>query len=234
MKAFNLPIRRTVKKGDTLPDGKKATDNIRVDVGTVTVHTPLVDEIIQVLAPAKQAVQTDDKGNVITQEVDGKQVPVMAVDDDGLPVLDSDGANWLFSAIVAAVKAGARNKLVKDSVQVKDGLKIPETLAELFEPGTRGAGAALAAMRDCRNAFAEFVATLNKSESTSTMMITLFNNKQALALQSDVMKGKMKGYVEEFVTAALTEEQVDTWGRTIEAVLETCKPEEKVTDLSDF
>lgn len=234
MKSFNLTIKKTVKKGETLPDGKKATDPQRVEIGSVKVFVPLVDEIIQVLAPAKQAFSTDDKGAVITQEVDGKQVPVLAVDEDGLPVLDSDGANWLFSAIVAACKAGARNKLVKDSVQVKDGLKIPETLAELFEPGVRGAGAALAALRDCKNAFAEYVATLGKAEQTATLIVTLFNNKQALALQSQGMKDKMKGYVEAFVTDHLTEEQVDAWGRPIEAVLETCKPDDAISVLEDF
>jgi len=234
MKSFNLAIKKTVKKGETLPDGKKAAENQRVDVGTVKVYTPLVEEIISILAPAKQAVATDDKGVALTEEVDGKVVPMLATDDDGLPVLDSDGANWLFNAIVAAVKAGARNKLVKDSVSVKDGLKIPETLAELFEPGTRGAGAALAALRDCKAAFADYVATLNKTEATSALIITLFNNKQALALQTPVMKGKMRAYVESFAADFLTEEQVDSWTRPMEAVLESCKVEEVAADTSDF
>lgn len=235
MKAFDLVVKKTIKKGETLPDGKKATDPQRVPVGTVKVYAPMLDEIIQVLAPAKQAIATDDKGQPLTVEVDGKQVPQLAVDDDGLPVLDSDGANWLYSAIVAAVKAGARNKLLKDSVKVKDGLKIPETLAELFEPGTRGAGAALAALRDCKNAFAEYVATLGKKEATANLIITLFNNRQALALQSNDMKEKMKAYVESFAAEYLNEEQLDAWTRPIEAVLETCKPEETaVESLDDF
>lgn len=209
-KAFTMEVSKTVKKGDK---------SERQKVGEITAHVPMMDEIVKYAAAAEQAAATDDKGKPI-MGADGK--PALAVDDDGLPIFVTDEANWLFGAVVAAVKMQARNKLVSGTATLKDGQTIPTNWAELVAEGARSNGAALAALRDCVADFTKYVGTLGKKESTAQTIITLFKNREALALQSDTMKGKIREYVEAFA-ATLTEEQIERYDRPISRVLETCQ-----------
>ena len=72
--------------------------NERQEVGTVSIHIPLMDEILKFAATAKQAEGTDDKG---------KPTGKPAVDDDGLPVYETEEANWILGAVAAAAAAAA-------------------------------------------------------------------------------------------------------------------------------
>lgn len=151
-------------------------------------------------------------------------------EEDGLPVYDKEEANWLQAAMLSYVKANARNKLISGTAQVKEGLKIPTNWEELCAEGERGGnGAALAALRDSKAAFAAWVATQGKSESASNTLITLFGNKAALSLQSAANKEKMKGYIESFAEA-LSEADLERYTRPIEALVAAC---DSVTD-EDF
>jgi hypothetical protein len=153
--------------------------------------------------------------------VDATGAPVLATDDDGLPVYDTEEANWILSAIVAAVKAQARNKLLSGTATLKEGASIPSNWAELVAEGERTGSAALAALRDCQNAFMAYVGTLGKKESTAVRIITLFKNRDALALQDMPMKTKMKEYVEAF-GVTLSEEDLIRFEKPLGRVLETC------------
>lgn len=172
-----------------------------VKQGEITVTTPLLADVAPFMAAA------------ITSE------------EEGVPVYDSPEANWLMSAILSYVKAGARNKLVSGTANLKDGLKIPETWAEFTAEGVRGGGEALAILREAKAAFAEWIGKQGKSENVQNTLITLFGNRAALSLQSTKNKDKMKAYVEEFA-AALEEAQLERMSRPIEAVLEACSSEE--------
>lgn len=194
--------------------------NERQEVGTVSINIPLMDEILKFAATAKQAEGTDDKG---------KPTGKPAVDDDGLPVYDTEEANWILGAVAAAVRMQARNKLEPGSIQLKEGQTIPTDWAGLVAEGTRNTGAALAAMRECIADFTKYVATLGKKESTAQTIVTLFKNNPALESQSTEMKGKIQKYVEDFA-ATLSEEQVDRYDRTLTKVLETCQAATPDTD----
>lgn len=198
MQKFTMPVSKTV-------------NSKRVAVGIVEVTTPLLADVLAVIATAE------------VKEIDK---------EDGLPVYSTEEANWVFSAVVAKVMATARNKMQAGSTALKEGLSIPTTWAEFVAEGTRGGGAALANMRDCKAAFAAYINTLGKSEATTNQLILWFSNKPLLASQASVSKGKFLSYVEQFAET-LNEADADRFLRTLEGVTETATSE-TVTTGDDF
>ena len=75
----------------------------RKEIGTVEIFTPDLSEIAKIVAGAKET---------------GKD------ESDGLPIYDTQEANWVFGALHNAVKMAARNKLENKTIKLKDGLKI--------------------------------------------------------------------------------------------------------------
>ena len=215
---FKIEVSKTIKKGDKLANGKTATENVREKVGEVFAFSPLMDELRKITAAAEQAPATDKDGKP-TLGADGK--PALAVDDRGLPVYNSEEANWIFSAVVAAVQMQARNKLVSGTADLKAEATIAEDWAGLVAEGGSGNGAALAALRDCQQAFNGYVATLGKSEATAKMLIVYFKSREALDVQSPATKLKMAEYVENF-GATLSESDMERFEKPIAKVLETC------------
>lgn len=115
----------------------KKVDNKYSKVGDVTIHVPTL------ACFNIQAEQAKDKEGALLV-------------DDGLPVYTTDEANWLQGAILAQVKAQARNKLVSGSAELKPGAKIATNFAELTAEGDRaGNGAALQAIRELKTLFAK-------------------------------------------------------------------------------
>jgi len=184
-----------VSKTDSVA-GKKQ----RVKVGEVAITVPTIEDVLEFVGSAK-----------VTGE------------EDGLPVYSDDRANFLQSAILAYVKAGARNKLIPGTATVKDGLKIPTNWEELCAEAERGGnGQALKIYAEAKAAFADWISKQGKSQATQNLLISLFNNKQALIMQAPDMKAKVKPYFEEFANS-LDEETLERLQRPIEAVLEGCE-----------
>lgn len=206
---FKIEVAKTTKKGDK---------NVRVNVGSVFAFSPLMDELRKVTAAAEQA-QAIDANEKPVFDAEGK--PVLAVDDRGLPVYNSDEANWIFSAVVGAVMMQARNKLVSGTADLRDSVTIATDWAGLVAEGGSGNGAALAALRDCQNAFIAYVATLGKSEATAKSLIVYFKSRDALDVQSATTKTKMAEYVETFAVT-LSETDQERFEKPIAKVLETC------------
>ena len=185
----------------------------RKEIGKVDIFTPDLQEIAAAIVAAKET---------------GKD------ETDGLPVYDTPEANWVFSAVYNAVKMAARNKLENKTVTLKEGLKIATTIAELSEEGQRlNGGEGLAILRDCKAAFAEWVATLGKSEATQTYLTTLFSNRAALATQAANVKSKMAKYIEDFAVS-LSEENLDRFNRPLEAIGKACETVASMEDAKDF
>lgn len=190
---------------------KKGASGKYEPVGNIAIFVPTLEEV----------------GFVTNREKDkdGKDVY-----EDGLPVYVSDAANWVLGAILASVKAQARNRLISGTVELKEGLKISETLEELMAEGERNNGAALAAIRELKAKFATWVATLGKSAAAQAVLITLFGNKQALAIQGAAHKEKMQGYIQEFAET-LNEEELVKGERYLQALLDASAVTEEAQDF---
>jgi hypothetical protein len=182
-------------------------------VGDMTIHCPLLADILPFVT---SAVKKDEKGNDVIEE--------------GIPVYESQEANWVQGAILAAVKAQARNKLVPKTATVKEGLKIPENWAELTAEGTRGQGEGLAIAREAKAAFEEWLGKQGISEAAQNTLKTLFSNRSALMLQPAEIRGKVKARVEAFAGSIEDTNFLERIQRPVQAVLDACEG----TDLGDL
>lgn len=178
--------------------------------GEVQITVPLLKDIIPFVATD---IKKDDKGADMVE--------------DGLPVYVSDEANWVQSALLAQVKAQARNKLVSGTATLKEGLTIATDWASLIAEGVRGGGEALAIAREAKAAFAEWMAKQGKSEAATNTVVTLFSNRAALQLQSAANKAKVKAYVESFAESITDEATLERLSKPIDSVMAACDSTEE-------
>lgn len=182
----------------------KTENGKRNKIGEQAVTIPLISDFVSQLVAAKPKEGEDGK------------------DDDGLPVYDNDVANWVMSAVVAAAKAAARNKLVPGTADLRPGVKIATTWEEFCAESDRGGnGAALQLLRDLKDLFSKWVATLGKNEATQNVLISLFSNRTALKVATGDTKAKIKKYVEDF-SATLSTEDLERFERPLTVIMETC------------
>jgi hypothetical protein len=165
-----------------------------------------------------------DFGIVAPMKKDEKDPTKDFIGEDGLPSYADEKMDWLFGAAVAMAKAQARNKLISGTAELKDGKKIAATMEELIAEGERvGNKEALMLRHEIRKSFAAFVGTLGKTAQTQAVLVGLFSNKEALALQDDVNKGKFKAYLGQYAET-LEEKDLERYSKFLTTVDEACAP----------
>lgn len=182
----------------------------REKVGEVIIHVPLVHDLI------KEAVPT---------VVDGK--PVFS--DEGLPVYDDDKYNWIQAAIFAQVKAQARNKLVSKTAELKDGASIATDWEGLTAETAGGGAIHLQLVREVKALFAQWVATLGKTQGAVTKILGGFNDPKVLLVADSESKAKILGYVSDFVDT-LDAETVQKYNKYLTKVTEAASSAEIEAD----
>lgn len=144
--------------------------------------------------------------------------------EDGLPLYKDEKLAWLYDAVVASCKASARNKLVSGTIDLKDQAKIAENFEELLKEGDRrGNAEALKLAREVLASFSSYVQGLGKSQQAQAVIVGLFRNRQALSLQTDENKNKMKGYVSAYAET-LEEKDLTRYSKYLTSVEEACAP----------
>lgn len=193
-------------------DVSKKDNGKHAKIGEQIIHVPTLKDVIPFVT---SEIKKDDKGNEVFE--------------DGLPVYENDNANWVQGAILAAVKAQARNKMIPGTANLKDGQKIPETWEELTAEGVRD-GSGLALAREFKAKFAEWVSKQGLSEGAATTLVTLVSNRAALTLQQQGTKDKVKARLEAFAES-LPEDAVEKFMRPLEAAVNACS---ETADAMDF
>lgn len=154
----------------------------------------------------------------------GIEAKIKEMGEDGLPVYEDENMDWLFGAVVASAKAQARNKLISGTAELKDGQKIAENFAELVAEGERrGNAEALKLAKEVQTSFAAYVQTLGKSAQAVAVLVGLFRNKAALALQNDETKTKFKGYLSSFASS-LEDKDLERYTKYLTSVEEAAAP----------
>lgn len=151
-------------------------------------------------------------------------------DDEGFPCYKDAKMQYAFDAILAAVKAQARNKLVSGTATLKDGQKIATTLDELLESNTANRGDALAAVREMLAAFKVWLATTGKKEAVQAAVYSLAANRTGLALQSADKKAKFMVYLSDFA-GKLTAAQADRFAKPLMALEEAATGGDPLDDM---
>lgn len=181
-------------------------------VGDVDIFCPTLES-----AGFAPEVATDKEGN--------------AVIEDGLPVYKEAAHNWILGAMLAQVKAQARNKLVSGTASLKEGSTIAADWEALTAEGERGGnGDALAAVREVKADFLAFAKALGKSQKAVETLTTLFGSKNSLALQSPENKAKMATYVADFAET-LDEVKLARYMKYLEGINAACETSSEVDDF---
>ena len=150
-------------------------------------------------------------------------------DGEGFPIYSDEKVQYVFDAVLAAVKAQARNRLVSGTATLKPGLTIASTVEELLESGGNK-GDALAAVREFLAAFKAWLPKTGKSEKVQAAVYELARNKASVALQSDDKKAKFAVYLASFAET-LNAEQVARFSRPILALSESCEAGDALDDM---
>lgn len=155
---------------------------------------------------------------------------VKETDEEGFPVYADAKMQYAFDAVLAAVKAQARNKLVSGTATLKDGQSIASTLDALLETNTANRGDALAAVREMLAAFKLFLSKTGKKEVVQTAVYSLAANKPGLSLQSAEKKGKFLVYLADFA-GTLSAEQADRFAKPLAALEEAATTGDPLDDM---
>lgn len=139
-------------------------------------------------------------------------------DDEGFPVYADERIQYVFDAVLASVKATARNRLVSGTANLKPDNTIADSVEALLATGERS-GEALANRRDYFKAFKEFLTTLGKSAAYVAGMFDIASNVKNLPYQSEGRKNAVRDLVASHA-ATLTAEQIGKWERTMLQVTE--------------
>lgn len=173
----------------------KKENGAYVEVGKVDVFYPTLDEMGLAVEPS------------------GK-------DEDGFPTYADEKVQYVFDAVLAAVKASARNKLVTGTAELKEGNKIADTVEELLATGQRG-GEALETRRAFLTAFKAWLPSLGKSAGFNTGIYDLVSSTKNLPYMSDARKKAVLGYVTSFASTLATDDVVK-YTRILTQIDELC------------
>lgn len=205
----------------TIDIGKKVTDERTKEtsvtkVGSVAYAMPLLEAFDFSTAKLK----LDDKG-------------AMELDEQGFPCYEDPKHDWAFGALVAAVKMQLRNRLVPQTVELKDGMSISLTMEDLIKESSGGKGNAeyMKLVKETKLAFGAYMGTLGKSAEAIAMAVNLFSNKEALATQPQGIKEKFSAYLEGFA-ASLEPADADRYSKVLTKVSEAA--DSKTVELADF
>lgn len=187
----------------------KKEDGKYKEVGKVAVFYPLLSELGIAVEPEKFEAPNDK----------GEMVACTADTPNAMPVYSDEKVQFTFEAVWAAVKAMARNRLESGTANLKDGLKIAETVEELLEAGGGRSGEALAARREFFTSFKTYLGTLGKAAAWVAGMSDIVSNVKNIPYQSQARKESIKSLMEGYVAQA-SAESVAKYEKTIQQVLD--------------
>lgn len=150
-------------------------------------------------------------------------------DTDGFPVYADEKVQYVFDAVLAAVKAQARNKLVSGTATLKPGLSIATTVEELLESGGNK-GDALAAIREFLAAFKAWLPSTGKAEKVQAAVYNLARSTATVSLQPDDKKVKFSTYLQDFAET-LNSEQAARFNRALMNLNEACTAGDALDDM---
>lgn len=179
----------------------KTVQGKREELGTVELYAPSLAE----LGLPYEPTGTDEK--------------------TGELVYEDHTAGFVYSAVLAAVKANARNKFAPGTITLRPGASLPTTLAELVAPTVSNKGQALVERRGLIEMFKEYASKLERPDALKAALVMLFDKPDNLALQDADKRAKIKPYFESFGNE-VAERLTDWQANYIQGVLDQCDSEE--------
>ena len=159
----------------------------------------------------------------------GLDIEADKMDEEGFPIYSDEKVQYVFDAVLSAVKAQARNRLISGTASLKPGLAIASTVEELLESGGNK-GDALAAVREFLAAFRAWLPKTGKSEKVQAAVYELARNRASVAMQPDDKKAKFSNYLADFADT-LNEEQAARFSRPLLALNDACEAGDALDDM---
>ena len=182
----------------------KTVNGKREEVGKQELYAPTLAEIMAAIQNPEAAKQDEETGEL---------------------VYEGRVEQFVYGALVAQVKANARNKFVPGTTDLRPNATLPTTLEELVAPTVSNKGQALAERRALIEMFKEYTSGLSKPDAIKAALIMLFDKPDNLVLQDADKRAKIKPYFEEFGNS-VAERLTDWQTNYIEGVLTQCDAEE--------
>lgn len=175
--------------------------NKREQIGAIEVYAPSLKEVGIEVEPTS----TDAETGELTYE--------------------SNLHNFIYNALISAVKIATRNKFQPGTDQLRVGAKLAETLEELIAPAVSNKGAALVERRALLDMFKQWVAGTGKNEAVQKMLTMMLDKTDNLLLQDADKRGKIKQYFVDFGNA--TAERLTDWQAAyLSAAINQCDGQE--------
>jgi len=181
-----------------------------VKVGEVAVFYPLLSELGLNVEPA--SYETYDKDN--------KPVAAAADNVEAFPVYADEKVQYVFDAVLAAVKATARNRLVSGTANLKPDNTIADTIEALLATGERS-GEALKQRREYFNSFKAWLPSTGKSAPWCLGMFDIVSNVKNIPYQSEARKATVKDLIAQHA-ATLDTDSIAKWERIMTQIDENC------------
>ncbi len=162
----------------------KGSTTVREPVGSVEVYAPTLAEFGLAVEPVSQNEETGE----LTYAAHADQ--------------------FLYNAVLAQVKANARNKMQSGSISLKPNNKFAENLQELITP-SESTSTVLAERRALFELFKDYLSNLARPENVKRLLLTFLEKPETLALQPAEQRAKIKVYFDEF--GGSVEEKLTQW-----------------------
>ena len=173
---------------------------VREKVGEVSVYSPTLSDFGLAVEPVSQDAATGE-----------------------LTYADP-ASQWLYGALLGAVKANARNKMQTGSTDLKANNKFASTLEELITPAETGS-VVLAERRGLIDMFKGYLGELAKPDNVKKLLLNFLEKPDTLALQPAEQRGKIKAYFDTF--GGQVEDKLTAWqGDYLLNVIAQCEAEE--------
>lgn len=160
----------------------------------------------------------------------GLAVEPKEYDEDGFPVYENDSINFVADAVMASIKAMARNRLQPGTATLKEGLSIAKTVQELTEKAVANTGDHLAATREFLADFKAWLPSTGKAEAVQASLYKAVKNRDSIMSMTAAKKQKI---AEDYI--AVFAEQLDAdkaarYAKAMTAVVDACNSGDPLDD----
>ena len=183
----------------TLSVSKKGSNegDKRIDVGTVDIFVPTLADF-------------------------GLSDSAFTLDSEGYPVYSDEKLDFVQSAISAAARAIARNRLESGTATLKAGKTIPTTIEELMEAPEGNRGESLKLFKGFVNEVIAYAAKMGKSTKAQATLASWLTSKKSLAIISPENRQKALAYITDTV-ASMSEADQAKYENVALGLAEVCE-----------
>lgn len=185
----------------------------------------------------------NEKGEKVYKEIGKQDINVFSLAEFGIDAQPTDEAtedgllqyanpvhSFIYSSLVAATKAVAKNKMLPKSVTLRAGAKLAETIEELTAKSERTAGQAMILTKEFIASFTKFLLeSSGKKPVVQQIYLAMVKSRPTISLSTPARREGLAVMLEQFAMTAPSEE-VTKFSSILTALNEACSSNEELDD----